>query len=170
MREFDVRTALHETELASHRTEVDTLIIDELGLGHGRVLVDIAVINGFIHGYEIKSERDSLERLPKQVSAYSSTLDLATLVVCQNHLERAMILLPPWWGIKIVSLDDAGRVSFADKRPAVLNRHIDAFALACLLWRDEALRLLAPGRKRPRREEQALARRVSPDLRDLLDT
>jgi hypothetical protein len=49
-------------------------MLDEFGLEHGEVRVDVAVINGELHGYEIKSERDTLERLPRQVKAYSAVL------------------------------------------------------------------------------------------------
>ena len=34
--------------------------VEELGVCRGRVRVDVAVVNGTLHGYEIKSDRDSL--------------------------------------------------------------------------------------------------------------
>jgi hypothetical protein len=55
------------------------------GLDHGQVFVDVAVINGEIHGYELKSERDTLERLPRQVEVYSAVLGRATLVVGASY-------------------------------------------------------------------------------------
>lgn len=32
-------------------------------------------LNGIMHSYELKSERDTLERLPSQVIHYSSVMD-----------------------------------------------------------------------------------------------
>ena len=42
---------------------------------------DIAVINCSIHGYEIKSDLDTLMRLPQQLEFYAMTLQKLTLVV-----------------------------------------------------------------------------------------
>lgn len=64
MRDRDVRQALHRKVLKEHHGDADTLVLDELGLRHGTCRVDIAVVNGYLHGYEIKSDSDTLERLP----------------------------------------------------------------------------------------------------------
>jgi hypothetical protein len=67
------------------------------------VRVDVAVLNGHLAGYELKSERDTLRRLPARVQVYSGVLDWATLVVAERHVEHARPLLPDWWGILIAS-------------------------------------------------------------------
>ena len=81
MRDRDVRQALTENLRALHDGAPDTHIRHELGLEHGQVFVDVVVINGELHGYELKSDSDTLDRLPRQVQAYSAVLDKATLVV-----------------------------------------------------------------------------------------
>ena len=96
---MDVREALHAKVLLAHRDDPHTLVVDELGLCEGEARVDIAVVNGFIHGFEIKSERDTLERLPHQVEVYSLVLDRVTLVVAENHAAHAMEVIPDWWGV-----------------------------------------------------------------------
>jgi hypothetical protein len=55
VRDRDVREALHRKVLKEHHGDADTLVLDELGLRHGTCRVDIAVVNGYLHGYEIKS-------------------------------------------------------------------------------------------------------------------
>jgi len=45
----------------------DTLVIDELGLVQAKSRIDVAVINGYIHVYKIKSARQTLSRLDKQL-------------------------------------------------------------------------------------------------------
>src|SRR3954453_16495336 len=101
MRDREVREALHSKVLREHHGQANTLVVDELGLRHGMVRVDIAVVNGFLHGYEIKSDADTLSRLPTQVDVYSKVLDRATLVVGERHVEKAKLCVPEWWGIKV---------------------------------------------------------------------
>lgn len=119
----------------------DTLVVDELGLRHGRARVDVAVVNGEIHGYEIKSDRDTLQRLPEQVRIYGSVLDYTTLVVGPRHSERALPLLPEWWGVERVEADRE-EVRFSTFRAAQRNPTPDPVGIAKLLWRSEALALL----------------------------
>jgi hypothetical protein len=58
-------------------------------------------VNGILHGYEIKSDRDTLRRLPAQAAMYSRVLDCATLVVGEKHLEEAKLMVPKWWDITV---------------------------------------------------------------------
>jgi len=39
-------------------------MLHELGILNGATRIDIAVITGQIEGYELKSERDTIQRLP----------------------------------------------------------------------------------------------------------
>ncbi|WP_168198409.1 sce7726 family protein [Crassaminicella thermophila] len=48
-----------------------TKLIHEMDVCFGTSRIDIAVINGKIHGYEIKSEQDTLDRLPAQIESYN---------------------------------------------------------------------------------------------------
>ncbi len=142
MWDADVRSALHAVLSRSHAKELETTrFVDELGLA-GEVRVDVAVLNGTFSGYEIKSARDTLRRLPKQVEIYSKILDHATLVVADNHLDHAIDLLPPWWGIITASAAEMV-VTLSTLRPVQANPDIDKSYLATLLWRDEALSALA---------------------------
>lgn len=131
-------------------------MIDELGLLHGGARVDVAVVNGEIHGFELKSAADTLERLPKQIVAYGAVLDRVTIVLAENHYAHAMTLVPSWWGVKLAALE-ADAIVLRDHRPTQMNETIDPRSLAMLLWRDEALaeldaRGLSHGlRSRPRR-------------------
>lgn len=142
MRDVDVRDALHRRLAHEHPEDDSTYVFDELGLCQ-QVRVDVAVINGRMSGYELKSERDTLRRLPAQVDVYSRVLDFATLVVAEKHHDHALPLLPDWWGVLLASPDGNGSVALTEVRAASENPHQDAFALAQLMWRDEALAILA---------------------------
>jgi hypothetical protein len=141
MRDADVRTALRR-ELEEHfRDDPDTRIVEEMGIWSGSARIDIAVINGELHGYELKSERDTFERLPRQIDLYNRVFDKAIPVTGKRHLRKAKDCVPGWWGIIVASWkNDEVVLSFA--RKARRNRHIDPYLLARLLWRAEALALL----------------------------
>lgn len=138
MRDADVRRAL--TDELTSQASPDTLVVDELDLC-GLTRVDVAVVNGHLMGYEIKGSTDSLRRLPGQVAAYSQVLDFAELVVAENHYDRALSLLPDWWGVRVASGTD--QVCLAEIRPARMNDGVDPGALVQLLWREETLAELA---------------------------
>lgn len=141
MRDGEIRASLRARLEARHGTDPDTVIRNELGLCLGETRVDVAVINGKLSGYEIKSERDTLERLDRQVDLYGRVLDEAWLVVAEKHVPHALDRIPPWWGMvtaKVVK----GEVRCVRTRRAKRNRHVDPYALAQLLWRDEAFAVL----------------------------
>ncbi len=142
-RDSEVRASLMKNVISDHIANPDTLVVEELGLNRGSCRVDVAVVNGLLHGYEIKSDADTLARLPSQVVSYSAVLDKATLVVGVSHLERAMPLIPEWWGIRVVTTGARGAVLIEPMRPARMNDGIEASALALLLWRDELVAALA---------------------------
>jgi hypothetical protein len=142
LRDRDVRQALHRKVLKEHHGDPSTLVLDELGLRHGVCRVDIAVVNGHLHGYEIKSDADTLDRLPAQVAIYSAVLDRVTLVVGEKHTEKAKTVIPDWWGIKVATAGPRGAIDFVQDRPVKTNTAIDPVALAELLWRPEAIEIL----------------------------
>jgi hypothetical protein len=142
VRDIDVRKALKREVLKQHEGDVDTLVLHELGLRHGAARVDVAVVNGSLHGYEIKSDSDTLERLPAQIETYGLVLDKATLVVGERHAEKAIALLPSWWGIKIASQGPRGGISLRDEKRVRMNPSIDPLAVAELLWSNEVRDIL----------------------------
>jgi hypothetical protein len=140
MRDRDIRTNLRN-QLKSHHDLGDTLLIDELGLCQGNARVDIAVVNGTLSGYEIKSEADTLYRLPHQAAVYSQILDYITIVASRLHIEKIATLIPEWWGITEV-VPENEQLKFDVVRPAHSNPSVDPFSLAQLLWRDEVVTIL----------------------------
>ena len=141
--EQSIRTALREKYLHRWSARADTLILDELGLLHARCRVDIAVIGQRVHGYEIKSARDSLVRLPRQVDIYRRSLHTLTLVVAPRHLAAVVDIVPDWCGILRVTLGPRGAYRFRSFRRPRPNPDLDPFSLAHLLWRTEAQTALA---------------------------
>jgi hypothetical protein len=157
MRDIDVRTALRGQVDSHFRDEPGTIRIDELGVLNGSSRIDLAVINGSLHGYEIKSATDTLDRLPSQIEAYSSVFDTVTLVVADSHASDAIALIPQWWGVCIAMEGSAGAVELRWQRKPGRNPAVDPVSLASLLWRDELIAVLVArgvrGVKKKNREE-----------------
>lgn len=169
-----MRQALHAVLREEHAHD-DSLILDELGLAQGDVRVDVAVVNGSLSGYEIKSAADTLKRLPRQQELYSQVLDQAWLVAPTDKLQAAATLVPQWWGL--VEIDDPS-LQLTVCRPASLNPQPTPVVIAGLLWHAEVLALLEQHggverlRSKPRRVLwAALAERLPlTDLRDAVRT
>jgi hypothetical protein len=139
VRDLDVRKALHASLQLEHASDLaNTRFVDELDLC-GEVRVDVAVVNGNLSGYELKSAKDTLKRLPKQVDFYSKVLDYAVLVVADNHHDGAVGMIPDWWGVTVAVADAEGSVALEVLRVPDFNPGIDAAHLSRLLWRDEIL-------------------------------
>jgi hypothetical protein len=141
MNDAAIRAATRKALLHEHKGDAETVIFDELGVQHGASRIDLAVVNGELHGFELKSNRDTLARLPEQIETYGRVFDRVTLVVGENHLRRAVEMIPDWWGIR-VARPECDRVRFCDLRIALRNPSVDAKCVAMLLWRCEALDFL----------------------------
>ncbi len=132
---------LHELEL-KYGNDKTVRVIEELGLDHGAARIDVAVLNGVMHGYEIKSDADTLYRLPWQINAYNSVFSKMTIVVGAKHLEHVINLVPDWWEIVLVRQASDNTVSFYQIRDGLTNKRQDNEAIARLLWKEEAIDIL----------------------------
>lgn len=116
-------------------------VIDEFVVGE-RGRIDIAVLGERLRGFELKSDLDTLARLPRQMAVFSEVFDYCTLVVTDKHLPKARQLLLPGWGLSVVRRQDDVSLRYLEIRQAKLAGRIDSFSLASLLWRDEVLHAL----------------------------
>ncbi|GIO08032.1 hypothetical protein J31TS6_40600 [Brevibacillus reuszeri] len=143
LNDADIRKVLYESFTTRDEFILDptTIIVDELDVCFNSARVDIAVINGKLHGFEIKSERDNLERLPSQVECYNCLFDTMTLVLSEVHLSKARKIVPKWWGIECVVKKKTG-VTLKKVRKNKVNPKVQALELTQLLWRQELFDLL----------------------------
>jgi hypothetical protein len=144
MRDHDVRRALRRTLQETYANDPHTRIVEEMGVWSGSARIDVAVINGELSGFELKSDKDTLERLPFQVDLFSRVFDRVTLVVGERFRVKARGLIPDWWGLTVATFDPGSdpTVSLRDERSTAQNPSPDRYLLAQLLWKDEALELL----------------------------
>lgn len=139
----NIREALKRTKLRRYDQDADSLVIEELGLAHARSRIDLAVVNGCVHGYEIKSERDTLDRLHSQLAIYRRTLSRITYVCSSKHIDRTLRETPLWCGVIEAERGQRGAVRFKTLRRAKSNPDLEPLMLAHLLWRREAVQILS---------------------------
>lgn len=142
MNDAIIRNALYRKILRRNISCDSTLVVDEMGLLHGNFRADIAVVNGHLAGYEIKSDEDNLRRLDKQASAYNSVFDRVNIVVGQKHAKPVLKKVPNWWGVLVAHEGKRGGISFETVRRGRFNHAVDPIAVAHLLWRNEVVSLL----------------------------
>lgn len=138
-RDLDIRQVLL-ADLRQRFNQPDhDLIVEEFGCKSARV--DVAVINGSLHAYEIKSDSDSLDRLPSQIDAYKGVFEFVTLVCGRRLLARARKSIPRWWGLQKAECKN-GQVALRELRAARPNPEQNPLRLAKMLWKVEALACL----------------------------
>lgn len=136
--ELEIRSAVHD---AVRDGFLHDLVIDEFVVGE-RGRIDIAVIGAHLFGYELKSDLDTLTRLPRQMDVFGDVFDYCTLVVTSRHLSKARQVLKRGWGLAVVDRTPEDTLVYRQIRRAQQRQSRDNLALARLLWRDEALRAL----------------------------
>jgi hypothetical protein len=154
----EIRSALRRVVLRRYVRSPNARVVDEVDLKHGAARVDLMVVNEWLHGYEIKSDRDTLSRLPGQVTVFNAVLDRVTLVTGWRHASAAMQVVPAWWAVTLAERGSRGALRFITLRHGLRNPAPDPNALVGLLWKDEVLALLrCLGRERtPSRVRRAM--------------
>jgi hypothetical protein len=139
----DIRRALHDKRLRRAKADPKILVIDELGLAHAQSRIDVAVINGCIHGYEIKSSKDTLYRLHAQMEVYRRALQKLTIVSAPRHVVGITSHVPDWCGVVVAERGPKGGIKFNEIQKAVANPDVDPVVMAHLLWKSEVIDLLS---------------------------
>ncbi len=142
MYDIDIRNSLKE-HLSQEYANSHSIIVDEFKICWGDARVDIAVVNSNLHGYEIKSDNDTLERLPRQIEFYGKVFDTMSLVCSKKWLTQSRHLIPNWWGIIVAEYDSNGNIVLHRRRKERLNKKVDIRCVLELTWKDEALDILA---------------------------
>lgn len=130
----------------SHRDDV--AIVDEMGIQGGFVRADLAMLRPerFV-GYEIKSDFDSLKRLPRQQEIYELVFDHCYVICGEKYAHKTIDILPEWWGVYALSVEwdwqtRESKLKFKKIRTASDHDRVDINVLVDLFWRDELLGIL----------------------------
>lgn len=136
MNDPGIRELLKLTELLHFIEDPHSRVVEELSLPVAQARIDIAVVNGAFHGYEIKSASDNLKRLSSQIDAYSKVFDFISVVTEEKYSRHIIEDLPKWIG---VYLCDEESNSIKQVRKPKQNRLRQGFFIAKLLWKEELI-------------------------------
>ncbi|CAG0947921.1 hypothetical protein ANRL1_04713 [Anaerolineae bacterium] len=115
-----------------------TAAFEEMRICGGRAIADLAVANGKLEGFEIKSDADSLRRLPLQQKFYQRVFERMVLVTTLKHLHHARKQLPSNWGLWLAT-QAKGKIRIRKIRSALPNFRLKSLDVLALLRRSEAL-------------------------------
>ncbi len=94
-------------------------VLEEVHVHNGSAIADIVTLHSEAHCYEIKGATDRIERIAVQGTYYNAAFRRITLVTTECKLQRALKLVPPFWGI-MVAIQDGDTVRFRHFRPRSL--------------------------------------------------
>ena len=115
--------------------EKNTVFLNEFSVGCN-ARADIAAFNGNIHLLEIKSSKDSLQRLSSQVNYFLAYSEKCSLVIHSKHYPRVVKNLPKSVGLWVIEKDKI----IVDRLPQ--KRSIEAIFLTEFWWASELKILL----------------------------
>jgi len=99
--EYIYKTALtHKILLGKHSLQTASML-NEFRVGGCKA--DIAILNGTASVYEIKSERDSLKRLDRQIAAYAKVFAKVNVIASESHVDAVIGTVPNDVGILVLN-------------------------------------------------------------------
>lgn len=105
--EYVYKAALtHKVLLGTHSLQKASMLTE---FRVGRCKADLVILNGTATAYEIKSERDSLNRLERQLQAYRQVFAKVYVIAGENHVDEIFGTVPP--DVGILKLHDRYRIS-----------------------------------------------------------
>ena len=110
--------------------------INELPTGTTRADV-VHITEHFMHGYEVKGDGDTLQRVANQLRCYGEVYDFVTFVVTEKHLAKLLPLLPEWVGVLV-----AGGEGLRLHRAAGYNATVALAPLSRLVLLEEVKQFL----------------------------
>lgn len=99
--EYVYRAALtHKVLLGRHSLQTASML-NEFRVGECKA--DVAIFNGTSTVYEIKSERDSLTRLQRQVTAYARVFARVYVIAAESHVDAVLGSVPTDVGVLVLN-------------------------------------------------------------------
>lgn len=108
MNEAEIRKLVVE-RIARTKTGRTATFLSEMFIDSFSRRADLVVANGTLSAFEIKSRRDSLDRLKGQVETYTKLFEHVTVVCTENHLAGVESIVTDDIGIWVV--DSKGKFS-----------------------------------------------------------
>ena len=114
--EYIYKAALTQKELLGRYSLNTASMLNEFRVGNCKA--DVVILNGTATVYEIKSERDSLTRLEKQIETYKELFASVNVIAGENHIEHVRSIVGRDIGIlKLSNRYQISRLREAKDRP-----------------------------------------------------
>ena len=128
--------------------EIRKILIEYLEIRHrkcrifqeksiGTSICDLMLVTDHLTGFEIKSDCDNYERLPRQIRSYDQFFDVNYIVVGVSHAKSIESRIPRHWGILTIDQHSVHSV-----REARHNKTVNRARQLSLLWRIELKNIL----------------------------
>jgi hypothetical protein len=111
--EYIYKAALTRKILLGRHSLQTASMLNEFRVGQCKA--DVVILNGTSTVYEVKSERDSLSRLHRQVEAYSRVFARVYVIAAEKHVPTVMASVPSYVGVLRLN----GRFQISPLREAV---------------------------------------------------
>lgn len=135
--DYVYRTAVTQKIVLGKHSLRTATVLNELRAGSSKA--DVVVLNGTSTAYEIKSERDSFQRLPSQLADYRSVFASVNVVTSPAQADEVLRLAPDDVGVLVLS----SRFRLQVVRAAEdLPERTSSLAILATLRVDEAVRVL----------------------------
>jgi hypothetical protein len=129
-------------ELGRHAATCCGRVFEEFSIEQGASRVDLAVVSDILEAFELKSDLDNFGRLHNQIHAYNRVFDKITIVTGTLFSAATLELVPPWWGVSVMSRQSNGSMKLEILRAPRTNAAQQPHSMAMFLWREEAARAL----------------------------
>ncbi|MBB3006015.1 sce7726 family protein [Cupriavidus alkaliphilus] len=120
----------------------DAVLINEMVVANWSRRADLAVANGRLWAFELKSDLDTLARLKGQVETYQQRFDKVVVVTTERYLARSASMLPESVGLWSVEPTLDGRRKVRVVRPGRVEEVRERSALLGFLLKTELVALL----------------------------
>ena len=99
--EYIYKAALTHNILLGRHSLRTASMLNEFRVGECKA--DLAILNGTAKVYEVKSERDSLSRLERQVAAYAKVFAQVYVIAAEAHMDPVIASVPRDVGILLLN-------------------------------------------------------------------
>jgi len=99
--EYVYKAALTQNILLGRHSLQTASMLNEFRVGNCKA--DLAILNGMATVYEIKSDRDSLARLERQISAYANVFAKVYVIAAEDHIPGVVSCVPEHVGVLLLN-------------------------------------------------------------------
>ncbi|WP_321529106.1 sce7726 family protein [Sedimenticola selenatireducens] len=114
----------------------DALIVNEMSFADSSRRADLVTIGDYLEAYEIKSEKDSLDKLPEQLKDYDKYFHSVYVICHKSHLKNVQNISRKF-GIYVITERGVTKIRKARRRKKIkvkfLLDYLDRNSLASLI-------------------------------------